>query len=128
MAVIRFLRCQSNSIHIFNKISFILGARNHEIAVILVHKMTFLANFPKKQENICKKGSDFESYLKNVLKIWRKVPKPLLDLHQNCQKWEKNSKNGCYSPAFSSLQLLWMILYSVIISLLWANSWFFITL
>ena len=129
MAVIRLLRCQSNSIHIYNKISFILGVEEPWNGRHIVNKMTFYSHFPNKQENLCKKGSDFVSFLKNVFKLWRKVPKTLLDLHRNCQKLKKkHSKNGCYSPAFSFLQALWMILYSVIISLEWANSWFLATL
>ena len=62
------------------------------MAVILVNKMTFYAHFPNKQEYLCKKGSDFVSFLKNVFKLWRKVPKTLLDLHRNCQKLKKTLK------------------------------------
>ena len=38
-----------------------------------------ISESPNKQENLYKKGSDFVSYWKNVLKIWRKVPKKTLD-------------------------------------------------
>ena len=58
------------------------------MAVILVNKMTFYAHFPNKQEHLCKKGSDFISFLKNVFKLRRKVPKPSLI----CTETAKNSK------------------------------------
>ena len=62
------------------------------MAVILVNKMTFYAHFPNKQETLCKKCSDFVSFLKNVFKLWRKVPKLSLICTETAKKNKKTLK------------------------------------